>query len=215
MSVFVNENNNFAKFYGTSILFPIKNKSDFIPLMTTLSVIPHLKIVHNLNLKLYDVFSQTMSSFTGIVPTSIVEWYKNNGGNFHPYRSTHCKLIYPNHINAKDILTKKIPENFNISLNTRITVYNHKLILKFDFKFLEKDIFTEIISDLDTIYGNSNSKPIRYIVLGYITDERFHIDRTKVKILNSLIPKYIFLHRPDVYHYDNVDNFTIFSAAFY
>lgn len=215
MSVFVNDNNQFAKFYGTSILFMVKNKADFIPLMTTLNDIPHLKIVHNLNLKLYDVFSQTMASFTGVVPTSVVEWYKKNGGNFYPYRSTYFKLIYPNHMQAKDVLTRKLPENFHISLNTGITVYNNKVILKFDFKFMEKGIFSEIVSELDTIYGNNNSKPIRYIVLGYITDEKFYISREKVKILNSLIPKYIFLYNPDVYHYDNVDSFKIYNADMY
>lgn len=212
MSVFVNENNQFAKFYGTSILCHIKNKTDFIPLMTTLRDIPHLKIVHNLNLKIYDIFSQTMASFTGVVPKSVLDWYKKNGGTFHPYRSTYFKLIYPNHMQAKDVLTKKFPENFHISLNTSITIYNSKLILKFDFKFREKDIFTDIISDLDTIYGNTNSKPIRYIVLGYITDEKFHINKDRVKILNSLIPKHIFLNRPDVYHYDNVDSFKLFTT---
>lgn len=215
MSVFVDENNKFAKFYGTSILFPIKNKTDFIPLMTILNDIPYLKIVHNLNLKLYDVFSQTMSSFTGIVPTSVLEWYNKNGGNFQPYSFTNFKLIYPHHMQAKDVLTKKLPDNFHISLNTGIKVYNNKLILKFDFKFMEKGIFSEIISELDTIYGNAKSKPIRYIILGYITNEQFYINREKVKILNSLIPKYIFLHRPDVYHYNNVDNFQIFSASMY
>lgn len=214
MSAFVNDNNEFIKFYGTCILASVKNLSDFVPLMSVLNNIKYVKIVNNLHLKIYDIFSQTMASFTGVSCKKIEEWFKKKGGTYHPYKELNYDVILSTHYEAKEIINSLFPQNFVISYKPSIIIYNNKIILKFSFKELEKEIFSELVSSLNELYGNNNT-PIRYIVLGYITNAPFKISLEKLKLLNSLIPKYIYVNSPDVYHYTTVDNYKLYSYKMY
>lgn len=210
MSAYINEDGTYVKIYGTTILSTIKNKNDFIPLLRKLKNFDEIKIVSNLHIRIFDIFSQTLASIFGDSCGKINKWFEENGGSYHPYKYLNYDVILPTHYEAKDILSTDFPQDFEISKNTRIVVKNSKVILKFDFIKDHKDKLKSLVSDLNKLYevrrGFTN-----HIVLGYIKKAPFEFKENHLKLLNSLIPSKIYVNYPDIYQYKNVDNYELYN----
>lgn len=215
MSAYVFENGSFAPFYGISILSPIKNKKDFEPLFLYLKKYKEVVLVDNINLKIFDIFSQTLASFVEDSCKSIEYWFKNNGGVLKPYQYLDYDVILKQHYEAKEILKTQFPQDFEISKNTEIKIKNNKIILHFNFyKNSHKEAIKSINNKLNKIYGTKRTFS-RSIIIGYIKQLPFSLNEETIKILNSLIPKKIYIDYPDVYQYKNLNEYVIYSHGMF
>lgn len=212
MSAFINEEGEFTKFYGTVIMSKIINKDDFFPLLTILKTFPQIKVVKNINWKIIDVFSQTLSSMIGDNCPVIDEWYQKNGGGYKPYQFLPYDVILQHHYCAKDILRELFPVDFTISNNVFLKIKNNKILLTFEFQNeQENKTFKKIISSLNSLYKIRRGIT-KHIVLGYLKSAPFEFTAKQYNELNKLIPRKIYLEKSDVYQYNTVDSFYLYSS---
>lgn len=216
MSVFINEQGEFNKFYGTSILSLVKNKEEFIPILELLKNTKKITPVNNLHLKIIDVFSQTLHKFIGDNCKAVENAFKKyKNPSISPYKYLDHDVMLPEHYKTKDFLNKHFKADFFISNNCRLLVVNHKIILNFDFKNKsEKAMFKKILSFLNKNYGISR-KITKHIVLGYIYDTTFVLDEQFKKELKNFIPKKIKLEFPDIFQYNTIDSYKHYSTFLY
>lgn len=210
MSAYINDDGTYARIYGTTILSTIKNKNDFIPLLRNLKNFDDIKILSNLHLRIFDIFSQTLASMCGDSCGKIDRWFEENGGSYHPYKYLNYDVILPTHYEAKSILSTDFPQDFEISMNTRIVVKYSKVLLKFDFVNDHKVILKRLVSDLNKLYDVRRGVT-NHIVLGHIKKAPFSFKENQLKLLNSLIPSKIYVNYPDIYQYKNVDNYELYN----
>lgn len=211
MSAFVDEKGNFINFYGTTILSSVQNKSDFIPLFTLLKNkhSDKLKLVNNLHLRIFDIFSQTLATLIGETCPLVEEWFKENGGRYYPYRMMDHSVILPTHYEAKDIIATHIPETMIVK-NEKLEFLQGKLILKLKFSHYKNSIKQTVV-DCNSLYKLSR-KLNKTITLGYLYNSHdFEINDE----ISSLIPSIVNLNRPNIYHYTNIDNYKLYSDSMY
>ena len=215
MSAYILENGDFAPFYGVTILSSIKNIEDLKPLFSILEKEKEIVLLDKPNLKIYDIYSQTLDSLIGDSCKAIDEWYSKNGGVLKPYQFLEFDTILPSHYEAKEVLKDLFPQNFEISKNLELRIKNNKLILHFNFKYPEhKKAIENIYNKLNDIYGTKKIFS-RSIVLGYFKKSYFNFTLEKLSLLNSLIPKKIFINSPDVFQYKNVNSYVHYSKGMY
>lgn len=214
MSAFIDDNGNFIKFYGTSILADIKNIKDLDPMLSVVKSLPGIVPVSRIYYKVFDVFSQTLATLIGEKCPRVDEWYKANSGQYYPYRHMPYDVILDSHYEAKTILRETVPKDFYIYKNIEIKVYNGKLILAFDIDIVQKRQLKVIVSSLNDVYGIKRGIT-RYIVLGYCKPSFTFIPDSKLNLLQSLIPKRLYIGHPDVYHYSNMNTFFLYSDRMY
>lgn len=221
MSAFVTQEGTFVPYYGTSIISTIKNKDDLNPLLQILAKEKNIVVVKNVHYNFYDIFSQTLHYLTNGSENCEVlnEWFKENGGFFRRDKFLEFHAMLSNHYESKEIL-KDFPQDFNISLNSRIRIKNNKIILKFDIKDKHKQQFKQIVNLLNLNYKIKKNF-LNYIVLGYIKpnsdfyEKSFEFTSEKIKYLNTFIPRKIVIDHPDIYQYNNPDSFFLFSYWMY
>lgn len=211
MSSYINENGDFTKFYGTSIISFVKNVEDLYPLMSILQTYPDIKLVKNITLKIFDVFSQTMASFVGDECGAITEWYNENGGIYRPYQFLDHSVILPRHYEAKSVLKELMPQDFCIMINPVIKIRTNRVVIEFELNSSHRYEFKKIITSLNDIYGVKRGI-IRYIVLGYLKTAPFKFTETQLNLLNSMIPKKIYVNYPDIYQYNTIDSYKLYSS---
>lgn len=214
MSAYVNDEGEFVKFFGTTIMAGIKNKQDLLPIMSVLKRIPDVKIVSDLHLKICDVFSQTLASFNSDSCLAIDKWFKENHRTYTPYSLLDCKAILTYHYEAKEVIKAIFPQDFEISYKTCIQIRNNKIVLHFEFIKDHENRFKEIVKSCNKIYGIRRGLT-KYIVLGYIRRTPFEFNKEQLNLLNSLIPRKIYINYPDVYHYSTIDRYHLYSEALY
>lgn len=215
MSAYILENGDFAPFYGVTILSYIKNIDDFRPLFSVLKQEKDIVLVDKLNLKIYDIYSQTLASLIGDSCKAIDDWYSKHGGVLKPYQFLEFDTILSSHYEAKEVLQKNFPQDFEISKNLELRIKNNKLILHFNFKIPEhKKSIENIYVQLNKIYGTKKQFS-RSIVIGYIKKSPFTLSLEKLTLLNSLIPKKIFVNAPDVFQYKNLNSYVHYTQGMY
>lgn len=210
MSAFINDKGEFTKFYGSSIISLVKNVRDLEPLLSVLNNNPNVKISSQLHLKIFDIFSQTLASFINDECKVVKKWFEQEGGSYKPYQYLDYTVILPTHYEAKKILKKIMPQNFCI-VEAKIKIRNDKVIAEFEFSEEHKNQFKKIVKYLNDLYGVRRGIT-KYIVLGYLKSSPFEFTKIQLDLLNSLVPKKIYIHSPDIYQYNNVDNFKLYSS---
>ncbi|QIH04915.1 hypothetical protein [Dasineura jujubifolia toursvirus 2a] len=214
MSVYIDEFNKFTKIYGTTIMSPIKNIKDFTPLLSVVNTIPQVKPLTNLNWRIFDVFSQTLAYLIGDTCPVIERWFKENGGQYYWDHPLRYDTILDTHYVAKQVLAETLPRDFKIYLEPKVMVYNNKLVIKFSLDKEQRKQMKSVIHSLNDVYELKRGIN-RYIILGYLKSAPSEIPESKIELMNSLVPKYIYINDPDVYHYSNVDTFKLYSSSLY
>lgn len=220
MSAFVDETGKFAPFYGTCILSEIKNAGDISVLLHILKREKGLKVVNNLHYKFYDIFSQTLSFITnGSEKCSLVDkYYKENGGSFKKNNFLEFYVLLEQHYISKEIL-EKFPQDFKLKLNLRFKIVSNKLVLKFDISEKHEKILQSITTDLNKNY-DINKTFNKHIVLAYLKpttnpNNIFKLTEEKKEYLKQFLPKKITINHPNIYQYDTLDSFYVFTHWMY
>lgn len=217
MSVYVDED-TFTRFFGTTIMSTVRNTDDLQPLLTVLRRFPEIKVVSNLHIRILNVFSQTLASFSGDECKAIKKWYEDHPNTYYnPYQYLAPEVIRPIHYEAKNLLNGEFPEEFkNISTksHSRITIENNKVVLKIHLDSALKKQLKDLVYKLNELYG-VNRKVCTHIVLGYLKNSSFSFTENDKKLLNSLIPTRIQFNDPDVYQHSNMDTYRDFSYGMY
>lgn len=213
MSVFINENGNFSALYGTAIVATAVNKEDLVPLMVELSRYRDVKLVNNINIKIFDIFCQTLAPYTGETCGALENWCKNSGGTYKNNKFLPFDAMLESHYEAKEVLSKHLPPCL-VLRNPILKIYNNKVVLEFEFDEKVKLSLARSVRDFNKIYG-TKKRINRRVVLGYLKNSDFSFSDKALKNLQGLVPGKIYFEKPNVYQYSNVDNYRLYSESMF
>lgn len=215
MSVYLDETKEaFIPFFGSSIISTIKNKDDMLPLMNFLNKETKVKCVYNLHYKVFDIYSQTLAAFGGDNCAVIEKWAADNKFKINPHQFLDYNACLETHYEAKSLIQQYFPLDFEISGNLRVRMMNDKIVIKFDFVKNHGESVKSLVTDLNKLYGTKRNYT-KYITIGYVKDTSLELKRNYIEILNSLIPQKIYVNSPNIYHYNNIDNYRLYSEGLY
>lgn len=213
MSVFINENGNFNGVFGTAIVAPVINKEDFVPLMVELSRYRDIKLVNNINLKIFDIYCQTLAPFTGETCEALENWCKNSGDFYKPNKFLPFDAMLESHYEAKEALSKYLPPCL-VMKNPKLAVYNNKIVLEFELEEKIKLALARSVRDLNKIYG-TKKRVTRRVILGFLKNSKFSLKKESIETLEGICPSKVYFEKPDVYQYSTVDNYRLYSESMF